>query len=64
MKITIKKERGKWLVNGKKYSDLAGPEKTFFDEFIVAMRLNYEIENPNQSSSPETTAQDYVGEKL
>lgn len=42
MVIEIKKTDGKWLVNGKKYTDLCGAEKQFFDEFIETMKYNYE----------------------
>ena len=41
-KITIKKQFGKWTVNGKPYYQLTHDEKKFFDEFIVYMRENYE----------------------
>jgi len=44
MKIVINRKDGKWLVNGKQYVDLAGEEKQFFDEFILAMRWQYECE--------------------
>jgi hypothetical protein len=38
-KIEIKLYDGRWLVNGKAYQDLSGAEKTFFDEFLIAMRM-------------------------
>jgi hypothetical protein len=39
MKMEIKRIAGKWLLNGKQYAELEGKEKTFFDEFLIAMRL-------------------------
>lgn len=38
-KIEIIKENGKWLVNGKPYAELSYTEKLFFDEFLIAIRL-------------------------
>jgi hypothetical protein len=38
-KIEIVKENGKWLVNGKPYAELSYTEKLFFDEFLIAIRL-------------------------
>jgi len=38
-KMDIKRIAGKWMLNGKSYPELEGKEKTFFDEFIIAMRL-------------------------
>lgn len=40
--ITIKLENNKWLINGKQYKDLSYPEKVFFDEFLIAIRINFE----------------------
>ncbi len=59
MRIHIKKVNGKWEVNGKPYCQLEGKEKAFFNEFLIAMRLNYKIEN-----QPTVVAENYVGEKL
>lgn len=60
MKITIKKVNGKWLINGKQYNQLSTVEKSFFDEFIVAMRMNYDLEN--LQDVPD--AENYIGEKI
>jgi hypothetical protein len=38
-KIEIIKENGKWLVNEKPYAELSYTEKLFFDEFLIAIRL-------------------------
>ena len=38
-KIEIKRCDGRWLINGKRYQDLSGGEKTFFDEFLIPMRI-------------------------
>ena len=38
-KIEIKLENCKWLINGKQYGELSDEEKTFFDEFLIAMRI-------------------------
>jgi len=44
MKIEIRKTLGKWLINGKTYDAISGEEKTFFDEFILSMRWQYECD--------------------
>ncbi len=44
MRIEVKKTDGKWLINGKTYDKISDKEKTFFDEFIIAMRWRYECE--------------------
>lgn len=44
MKIVINKIDGKWMVNGKQYADLSGEEKQFFEEFILAMKWQFECE--------------------
>lgn len=44
MKIEINKTDGKWLINGKQYADLSNEEKQFFDEFIIAMKWQFECE--------------------
>jgi hypothetical protein len=44
MKIEIIKTDGKWLINGKKYADLSDEEKKFFDEFIIEMKWQHEID--------------------
>lgn len=41
-KIIIERVNGKWLINGKSYIDLNDEEKQFFDEFILAMKYEYE----------------------
>jgi hypothetical protein len=61
MRIQIKKVNGKWEVNGKSYSTLEGKEKLFFEEFLVAMRLNYHFE---KSKRELVVAENYIGEKL
>lgn len=43
-KIEIQLINGKWLINGKEYKDLTYVEKNFFDEFLVAIKLNFEAE--------------------
>ena len=43
-KIEIILKDGKWLINGKSYSQLSDDEKSFFDEFLIAMRLNFKAE--------------------
>lgn len=40
-KIEIILDNGKWLINGKPYGELNWVEKTFFDEFLIAMRLSF-----------------------
>jgi hypothetical protein len=47
-KIEIKRINSKWLINGKQYPELCGTEKTFFDEFLIAMRINFEAEKHSQ----------------
>lgn len=42
--IHIKLEGGKWLINGKQYHELSYSEKVFFDEFLIAMKINFEAE--------------------
>jgi hypothetical protein len=41
-KIEITNLNGKWLINGKPYSELTYPERAFFDEFLIEMRINFE----------------------
>lgn len=43
MKIEIVNKNGKWLINGKKYAELCGAEKIFFDEFIAEMKITMSI---------------------
>lgn len=59
MRISIKKVGKKWEVNGKCPNKLQGVEKTFFEEFLISMRLNYKIEN-----NETITAENYIGEKI
>jgi hypothetical protein len=47
-KIEIIKQNGKWLVNGKSYIELDYLEKLFFDEFILAMKWEKEMEKHDQ----------------
>lgn len=42
-KIEIVLTDGKWLINEKPYSALSDTEKEFFDNFIVAVRLDNKI---------------------
>jgi hypothetical protein len=37
-KIIIEKVNGKWLINGKTYTNINDDEKKFFDEFILFMK--------------------------
>jgi len=60
MRISIKKVGKKWEVNGKCPNKLQGVEKTFFEEFLVAMKLDYTIENKEVL----LTAENYIGEKI
>jgi hypothetical protein len=39
MAIHITLKNGTWLINNKKYPELTQAEKTFFDEFIISMKL-------------------------
>ena len=43
--IEVKLTDGKWLINGKQYHELGKEEKIFFDEFLIAMKINFEAEN-------------------
>lgn len=43
-KIVITKTNGKWLINGKRYSETSNEEKQFFDEFLVAMKWDQEMQ--------------------
>lgn len=42
-KIEITKINGKWLINGKPYNEISYTEKIFFDEFLLAMKWDYEM---------------------
>lgn len=42
--IVITKTNGKWLVNGKPYFNINDKEKRFFDEFILAMKWEKQME--------------------
>ena len=44
-KIEIVLENGKWLISGKQYNVLTYFEKTFFDEFLIAVKINIGAEN-------------------
>lgn len=46
--IEITKPNGKWLINGKSYAELDWIEKYFFDEFLLAMRMEF---NENQQDN-------------
>lgn len=52
-KIEIKLENGNWLINGKLYTELSHSERSFFDEFLIAMRINFEAEK--HSSIPKAS---------
>ena len=38
MIIEIKRTNGRWLINGKPYSEINDEEKEFFDSFIIFMK--------------------------
>jgi hypothetical protein len=42
LKIEITRINGKWLINGKPYTELTYAERAFFDEFLLEMRINFE----------------------
>lgn len=42
-KISITKTNGKWLINGNPYEKISEKEKIFFDEFIIAMKWDYQM---------------------
>lgn len=44
IKILIELKDAKWLINGKTYTELTREEQTFFDEFLIAMRISSEAE--------------------
>ena len=50
MKIEINKTDGKWLINRKQYADLSDEEKQFFDEFILAMKWQFKIEQSDNKN--------------
>lgn len=58
MKITIKKVNKGWLVNGKEVEKLEGTEKTFFNEFLIAVKLN---SNTEQLAAEIPTTENYKG---
>jgi hypothetical protein len=49
MAIQITLTNGNWFINGKKYIDTTDVEKTFFDEFLIAMRLSFQALKKQQS---------------
>jgi len=49
--IEIKKVNTKWLINGKQYADLSEREKIFFDEFLIAMRINFGAEKHDKQKA-------------
>jgi hypothetical protein len=51
MKIVIQLINSKWLINGKQYSELNNSEKTFFGEFLIAMRINIGAENHDKQKA-------------
>lgn len=57
MRITIKKVGKNWEVNGKKPEKLQRVEKQFFDEFLLAIKLGYQMEN-----NTTVTAENYIGQ--
>lgn len=50
-KVEIILDNGKWFINGKQYHELSYSEKMFFDEFLIAMKLNFEEEQYKQSKA-------------
>lgn len=46
--ITIELVNSKWLINGKQYSELTYSERAFFDEFLIAMRINFGAEKHDE----------------
>ena len=38
--IIIRKENGKWLLNDKPYNQLSPFEKEFFNDFLVAAKID------------------------
>lgn len=44
-RVEVMLKNGKWLINGRLYQDLQKKEKEFFDNFLVAMRIEKGIEN-------------------
>lgn len=48
-KVEITKPFGKWLINGKSYEELDWIEKVFCDEFLLAMRMEFESKNLQQN---------------
>lgn len=44
MVVEINKTDGKWLINGMPYDNISEEEKQFFDEFIIARKMQYECE--------------------
>lgn len=59
MKITIRQVGDTFEVNGKSPDELEGLEKKFFEEFLISVKLGYEI-----PKNETLTAENYVGEKL
>ena len=55
MEMMISKTNGKWFVNGRSYSEMTKEEKSFFDQFIIAMKWESQCEefdkNQNKKAS-------------
>lgn len=54
MVIEINKTEGKWLVNGKPYDKISDEEKQFFDEFIIAMKWQFEQEQHDNQTKKQS----------
>lgn len=44
MDMTVIKTNGKWFVNGRSYLQMTKEEKSFFDQFIIAMKWESQCE--------------------
>lgn len=53
MIIEIINQNGKWLINGKKYTELCGAEKLFFEEFIAEMKVTMNINLAKEPQNKE-----------
>lgn len=49
-KISIELKDAKWLINGKTYKELTTEERDFFDQFLIAMRINFEAKNKSDGN--------------
>lgn len=48
---TIKKENGRWFLNGKTYKELNEAEKFLFDEFWIAMKFDFKEQAPREANN-------------